>query len=204
MKRWIALCLLACACGSSSSNPTPDAGPTPGSGTITGTVNGHALTVKDAVFGISPGTNTVNVVMGDRTDLCALLTGTTIPGPTTVFGFGLLNLSTPSTPVAVVAGDYSYFSLFHLTNLPGAGMWWDGAFAVATSCSPTGTFATGGTMTLTQVGSTTTHVKVTLTNIAFGTDTLNGSVEAVYCDVLKTQAPPCGGISLLARPPSPE
>jgi hypothetical protein len=173
MKRWIALCLLACACGSSSSNPTPDAGPTLGSGTITGTVNGQGLTVKDAVFGISPG-------------------------------IGLLNLSTPTTPAAVVAGDYSYFSLFHLTNLPGAGMWWDGAFAVATSCSPTGTFATGGTMTLTQVGSTTTHVKVTLTNIAFGTDTLNGSVEAVYCDVLKTQSPPCGGISLLARPPAPQ
>ena len=170
MKRWMALCLLACACGSSSSNPTPDAGPTLGSRTITGTVNGHALTVKDAVFGISPGTNTVNVVMGDRTDLCALLTGTTIPGPTTVFGFGLLNLSTPTTPVAVVAGSYS--SLPVPPHQPsGAGMWWDSAFAVATTCSPTGTFATGGTMTLTQVGSTTTHVKVTLTNIAFGTDT---------------------------------
>lgn len=204
MKRWMALCLLACACGSSSSNPPPDAGPTPGSGTITGTVNGQALTVKDAVFGISPGTNTVNVVVGDRTGLCALLTGTKIPGPTTVFGFGLLNLTTATTPGPVVAGDYAYFSLFNLTSVPGAGKWWDGAFAVATSCTPTGTFATGGTMTLTQVGSTTTNVKVTLSNVTFSTGTLNGSVEAVYCDVLKSQSPPCGAISLLAPPPSTE
>ncbi|HVP61821.1 MAG TPA: hypothetical protein VMT11_14755 [Myxococcaceae bacterium] len=195
MKRWIALCLLACACGSSSGN-SPDAGPTTGSGTLTGTVNGQALTVRDAVFGITPYTDNVNVVVGDRTGLCALLTGSTIPGPTTVFGFGLLNLTTAGNPVAVGLGDYSYADLAHLPPLtsPGSGQWWDGAFAVATTCTPTGTYATAGKVTVTQVGSTTTNLKVTLTNITFPNGSLNGSIEAIYCDALKTQSPPCGAI----------
>ena len=50
MKRWMALCLLACACGSSDNNGTPDAGFPTGTGTITGTVNGQQLVVRDAVF----------------------------------------------------------------------------------------------------------------------------------------------------------
>jgi len=205
MRHWMVLGLLACACGSSNDG-SQDSGTPAGTGTITGTVNGHGLTVKDAVFGIAPGSFNVNVVAGDRTGLCDLLTGTTIPGPTTVFGFGMLNLMTATTPVAVVLGDYGFADLFHLPPFtsPGAGKWWDGAFAVATNCTPTGTFADGGTVTVTQVGSTTTHLKVTLTNITFGTDTLNGSVEAIYCDALKVQSPPCGGISLLARPPTTE
>jgi hypothetical protein len=46
MKRWMVLGLLACACGSSDGG-SPDGGNTPtGTGTITGTVNGHALTVR--------------------------------------------------------------------------------------------------------------------------------------------------------------
>jgi hypothetical protein len=205
MKRWMALGLLACACGSESSNPTPDAGTPTGSGNVTGSVNGATLTVRDAVFGITPGSQNVNVVAGDRTGLCTLLTGTTIPGPTTVFGFGLLNLSTPTTPAPVVVGDYAYFSLFHLTTLPGAGKWWDGAFAVATNCSPTGSFATGGTVSVTQVGTTTTNLKVTLNGLTFPDGgTLGGNIEAVYCSALQTQNPPCGGISLLARPPGNE
>ena len=53
MKRWTAaLCLLACACGSGGNGGgTPDSGPGSGSGSFTGTVNGHSLTVRDAVFG---------------------------------------------------------------------------------------------------------------------------------------------------------
>src|SRR4051794_28892427 len=101
LTRWMALGLLVGACGSSNNNPTPDAGTPAGSGTLTGTVNGQALTVRDAVFGITPGSLNVNVVVGDRTGLCSLLTATTIPGTTTVFGFGLLNLATPITPAAV-------------------------------------------------------------------------------------------------------
>ncbi len=33
---------------------------------------------------------------------------------------------------------------------------------------------------------------------------LGGNVEAIYCAALQTQNPPCGGISLLARPPQTE
>ena len=207
LKRWMALGLLACACGSSSSNPTPDSGTPTGSGSLTGSVNGQALTVRDAVFGITPGSQNVNVVVGDRTGLCALLTATTIPGPTTVFGFGLLNLATPTTPAPVGLGSYNYVDLFHLPPLtsPGAGQWWDGAFAVATNCTPTGTFATGGTVTVNQVGSTTTHLKVALNSLTFPDGgTLAGNVEAVYCSALQSQNPPCGGISLLARMPVTE
>ena len=47
MKRWMLLCLLACACGGSNGDNggPPDSGPGAGSGTFTGTVNGHSLTV---------------------------------------------------------------------------------------------------------------------------------------------------------------
>lgn len=206
LKRWMALGLLAAACGSSSSTPTPDAGRA-GSGTINGGVNGQPLAVKDAVFGITPGSLNVNVVVGNQPNLCNLLTATSIPTPTTVFGFGLLNLATPTTPTAVDVGDYSYVDLFHLPPLtsPGAGRWWDGAFAVASNCTPTGTFATGGTIHVDQVGSGTSDLKVTLSNLTFPDGgTLSGNLTAVYCDALKTQSPPCGGISLLARMPVTE
>ncbi len=206
LKRWMALGLLACACGSSTSTPTPDAGRA-GSGTIDGGVNGNPLAVKDAVFGITPGSLNVNVVAGNQPGLCNLLTGSTVPTPVTVFGFGLLNLATATAPVAVDVGVYNYVDLFHLPPLtsPGAGRWWDGAFAVATNCTPTGTFATGGTINVTQVGSGTTDLKVTLNNITFPDGgTLSGSVTAVYCSALQTQTPPCGGISLLARMPVTE
>ena len=204
LKRWMALGLLACACGGSSSNP--DAGTPTGSGSLTGTV-GQTLTVRDAVFGIMPGTNGVNVVVGDRAGLCSLLTGTSIPGPTTVFGFGLLNVGA-ATFLPVATGNSAYFPL-HLIGKgggsPTTGQWWDGAYAVATNCSPTGTYATAGTINVTQVGSTTTNVKVTLTGITFPDGgTLAGNVEAVYCDALKTQSPSCGGISLLAGMPAVE
>ena len=206
LKRWMALGLLACACGSSTSNPTPDAGRS-GSGTLDGGVNGNPLAVKDAVFGITPGSLNVNVVAGNQPGLCNLLTGSSVPTPVTVFGFGLLNLATPTAPVAVDVGVYSYVDLFHLPPLtsPGAGRWWDGAFAVATNCTPTGTFATGGTINVTQVGSGNTDLKVTLNNITFPDGgTLSGSVTAVYCSALQSQNPPCGGISLLARMPVTE
>jgi len=209
LKRWMALGLLACGCGSSSSNPTPDAGPTLGSGTLTGTT-GQTLKVKDAVFGIMPFVDGVNVVVGDRTDLCSLLglpKDSPIPGLTTVFGFGLLSV-TSNSYLPVATGSTPYFPL-HLIAQGGAqptpGQWWDGAFAVATDCSPTGTYATGGTVNVTQVGSATTHLKVTLDGITFPDGgTLAGSVEAVYCAALQSQKPSCGGASLLARNPATE
>ena len=58
--------------------------------------------------------------------------------------------------------------------------------------------ATAGTLNVTQVGNSGgTHLKVTLSNVSFGTDTLNGNLEASYCAAAVN--PVCGG-SLLARP----
>jgi len=211
MKRWIALCLLACACGSSSSNPTPDAGPTPGSGSFTGTVDGHSLTVRDAVFG-NPNSGLVAIIASDQTNLCTLLGGTTFPGGTvTVLGVAVLNTTLP--PTNIVAGTYDWFDL-QGGVAPGAGLWWDGAFALPTDCNGGGEafVPTGGTINVTQLGTTSgTHLKATYINLTFersdggtlaGGTTLNGSVDAVYC-ANATVNPSCGKL-LLARPPSVE
>ena len=91
MKRWMLLGLLACACGSSDNNGTPDAGFPTGTGTITGTVNGQQLVVRDAVFGIDAAFMTL--VMADRTHVCELLGGNTLPsGQTVVLGLALAQL----------------------------------------------------------------------------------------------------------------
>jgi hypothetical protein len=200
MKRWMVLGLLACACGSSDSG-SPDAGTPAGSGTITGTVKGHALTVKDAVFGIDPGTKFVTVAIADRTGICELLGGSTLPaGTITVLGFAFFNW-TGVGGTDPVLGDYAWLDLVHLTGNPAAGRWWSGAFVLPTSCtSGDSTQSTGGTATVTQVGTTGgTHLKVTLTNFAFGSDTLNGSVEAIYC-TNATIHPNCG-VGVRAVPP---
>jgi hypothetical protein len=52
-------------------------------------------------------------------------------------------------------------------------------------------------VTVTQTGSTSgSHLKANLTGIQFGTDTLNGNIEASYCANLSNSA--CG--ALVARP----
>jgi hypothetical protein len=204
MKRWIVLCLFACACGSeSSNNGTPDSGTPHGSGTFTGTVNGHALTVNDAVFGIDPGSKLVTLVASDQSNLCTLLGGTTFPGGTvTVLGTALLNYSSPPLPSDVVVGDYTWFGL--TTGIPTAGKWWDGVFALPTSCTSAVAYpATSGTIAVTQVGTTTgTHLKATYTNLTFDGGTLSGNVEAIYCAAATTN-PSCGA-AVLARPPQTE
>ncbi|HLO10193.1 MAG TPA: hypothetical protein VK303_05890, partial [Desulfobacteria bacterium] len=128
MKRWMALCLLACACGSSSSNNNPpDSGPGAGSGSFTGALNGHSLTVRDAVFG-NPASGLVAIIASDQTNLCTLLGGTTFPGGTvTVLGVAVLNATLP--PTNIVAGTYGWFDL-QGGVAPGPGLWWDGAFAL--------------------------------------------------------------------------
>ena len=98
-----------------------------------------------------------------------------------------------------------YYAFFDLGGggFPGtAGRYWYGGFeSVDASCMATiTTLATGGTVSVTQTGNTSgTNFKANLTGIQFGTDTLNGNIEARYCQALGTT--PCG--SLLARPPGP-
>jgi hypothetical protein len=208
MKRWMLLGLLACACGGSDNNGTPDAGFPTGTGTITGTVNGQSLVVRDAVFGIDAAFMTL--VMADRTHVCELLGGNTLPsGQTTVLGLALLNWVGGTTNVGpIVTGDYTWFDLPGIQTggpTPSPGHYWNGAFAIPTSCDTAiASASTGGTVTVTQVGTTTgTHLQATLTNLTFDGGTLNGSADAVYCPNAKIN-PACGGISLLARPGNSE
>ena len=194
MKRWMLLGLLACACGSSDNNGTPDSGQPAGTGSFTGAVNGHGLTVNDAVFGIDPNAKFVTLIASDRTSLCTLLGGTTFPGGTvTVLGVAMVNYVNPPFPSDAVAGDYDWYALASPTP-PGAGKWFDGAFALPTDCNGGGEAhsPTGGTITITQMGTTSgTHLKATYSNITFDGGTLNGSVDAVYCVNAKVN-PSCG------------
>ena len=196
MKRWLVLGLLVCACGSSNNNNNN--GVDAGSGSITGTVGGQPLAVKDAIFTITQN-NAVLVLIADRGNLCSLIAGTTLPGTTTVLLLSLANFVPPSTVNAHVTGDYAFFDLGP-GNLPTtAGRYWFGEFDIVdTTCAATAThFATGGTVTVTQTGSTAAHLKANLTGLQFGTDTLNGSMEATYCAALANSS--CGG-ALIARP----
>ena len=203
MKRWLMLGLLVCACG--TDNPTnpnnnPDGG-SPGSGSITGTVGGQPLVVKDAVFAFDG--NVVIVLVADRANICQLLGSTTLPGTTTALLMSIANFVPPGTVNPHVTGDYTFFPVSQ-TNQPGTpGLYWYGEFDVVdTSCSATAnTVATGGTVSITQVGSSSgTHLKANLTGVQFGTDTLNGSFDASYCATLANSS--CG--NLIARPPVTE
>src|SRR5689334_11599958 len=145
MKRWIGLCLLACACGGSNGgNGNPDSGTPHGSGSFTGTVNGHSLTVKDAVFG-DPSSSLDAIIVSDQDNLCTLLGGTTFPGGTvTVLGIAILNARVPPGPV--VADTYAWVHL----PVSDQGLWWDGAFALPTDCNGGGQAFSpnGGTVTV--------------------------------------------------------
>lgn len=199
MKRWIGLCLLACACGGSDGgNGNPH-----GSGSFTGTVNGHALTVRDAVFG-DPSASLDAIIVSDQDNLCTLLAGTTFPGGTvTVLGIAIVNANTsPSGPV--VAGTYEWVDLQGGGPLP-TGLIWDGAFALPTDCDGGGQdwSPNAGTVSITQMGNTTGKtLKATYTNLTFegATGSLSGTIEATFC-AAATIAPSCGR-QLLARPPS--
>jgi hypothetical protein len=193
MKHWLLVGLLVCACGS-------DNGGSSGPGSISGTVGGQPLNVKDAVFALD--NNAVLVVVVDRENICPALSGTTLPGTTTALFLSLANWVPPVSVNPHVTGDYAFFDLGGGTFPGTAGRYWFGGFETVTaSCmAATTAFGTGGTVTVTQTGNTSgTNFKANLTGLQFGTDTLNGSIEATYCPALATTA--CG--SLLARPPGP-
>jgi hypothetical protein len=169
-------------------------------------VNGHSLTVKDAVFG-DPGSALVALIAADQSNLCALLGGNLLPGRDGDGARGRAG-QCPDAPSAgpVVAGTYDWFDLQGNTA-PGASLWWDGAFALPTDCNGNGEswLPNGGTITVTQMGNTTgTTSKATYSTLTFdgGVGGLSGSVEATYCPAA-TIAPSCGRL-LLARPPASE
>jgi hypothetical protein len=189
MKRIVLMWVAACvACGSSDGGS--DAGTTGGSGTATGTVNGHSLNVKDAVFAADTSLGITTLALADRTDVCTLLKSSTPPtGATTALVLGLANLGPASIPVGLGTGTYNWNDL---NSLPPPGLYWAGSFGVGTGCTLTNTTdATGGTVTITQVGNTTgTHLKGSY-NGTFGSDTLSGTFDAVYCDAVVNPGAGC-------------
>lgn len=199
MKRWMMVGLLACACGSSSGNNNNNNNNGPGS--ITGSVAGHPLNVKDAVFAIG-SSNEVTVAVTDQANTCSLLSGTTLPSTTTVLFFTLANYVPPITINPHTTGDYAWFN-FNGGSPPGsAGRYWFGGFeTVDTTCNGNViAFSSAGTVSVTQVGNSSgTHLKADLHALQFGSDTLNGNVDASYCAALDTTS--CG--NLIARPPTP-
>ncbi len=190
MRRWMVLGLLACACGSDSGSSGP--------GSISGTVGGQPLSVKDAVFSLED--NAVLVVISDQANMCALLGGTTLPGTTTALYLSLANFVPPATVNGHVTGDYAFFDLGGMTFPTTAGRYWYGGFETVTAACTVATvsFATGGTVSVTQTGNTSgTHFKANLNGLKFGADTLNGSIDATYCPAVSTTQ--CG--NSLAPPP---
>ncbi|MGZ6071157.1 MAG: hypothetical protein ACXWK8_08055 [Myxococcaceae bacterium] len=147
--------------------------------------------MADAVFGIEDATKDVVLFVSDRTGLCALLGGNLSPSGNTILGAVLLNYSAAPLTSALAPGDYAWFDAF--SGTPPSGMWWDGVFALPSSCSSfNARSATAGTMTVVEVGTKSgAHLRITLDDVAFGSDTLAGSVEAVYCPAAKL-APNCG------------
>jgi hypothetical protein len=196
MKRWLVLGLLVCACGGGNNNNNNNGGGGPGS--ITGTVAGQPLSVKDAVFAFDG--NAVLVVVADQANLCTLLGSATLPSQLTALLISLANFTPPGTVNPHDPGNYAFFDLAGGSLPTVAGRYWYGEFdLVGTNCVSTATHpGTGGTVTVTQAGTSAgTHFKANLTGIQFGTDTLNGNIEATLCANLGSST--CGG-ALIARP----
>src|SRR5262249_16514626 len=148
-------------CGSNS-------GGSSGPGSVTGTVGGHSLNVKDAVFAID--SNAVTVAITDQANTCALLAGTTLPATTTVLFLTMANFTPPATFNPHTPGDYPYFDSNSPPPPGSAGRYWFGGFeTVDTTCDGNIiAFASGGTVNVTQVGNTGTHLKADLNGLHFG------------------------------------
>lgn len=207
MKRIVLIVVAAClACGSSSNNP--DGGSTPANG-VSGSVDGHALNVQDAVFTIASGGSlevpdgTVVLVLGDRANLCSIFGSTTPPtGDATILALALVNASLSGLqPLA--AGPYGFIDL---NNPPTTiGSYWGGFLLTGPVCGvPTEYDPTAGsTLNLTQVGTASgTHLKANFSSLTFGTQGsfTSGTIDATYCAALNNSVNPCLGA---ARTPFP-
>ena len=194
MRRWIVLALLCSAgCGSSSGTGS-------GPGNATGSVAGHDLVVKDAVFAIN-GSDQLLVLLADRTDLCGLIASTTPPtGETTALVLAMTQLGLVNGVLDAVpptAGDYSTIAI----NPTTAGRYFFGGLGVGTGCDVSAPAAlSGGTVSVTQMGSNgggNTQASFTL---HFGSDTLTGNFNATSCAALLNPGPGCDIGSLRTAP----
>lgn len=183
MKRFILalLWVLTAACGGDNGG---------GGGASLGSVGGNSLTVQEAIFAIDQ--DILILLAGDRTGLCDIYSGQSTPSGRYVLlatTFIATNDGTNTAPV--VAGDYTVVA--GPGSINAAGKYNITSFNVANGCTvSSSTDATSGTFTLTQPGtnSSGSHTTGSLNNVKFGTDTLNGAVDATYCAALVTNSTP--------------
>jgi len=208
MKLWMVMGLLAVAACGGSNGSSPDGGqPSPtGPGSMTGTVGGRGLVVKDAVFAIltsGSASGAAVVALADRTGLCGALASNPAPtGSTVTLEFGLANVGA-SGLVPLANGAYTFLSSSGGLSAPGR-YWLLGTFQTFDGCAvvPESIVeATAGTVTVTQVGTTSGSNLQGSFSMGFGSDSVSGTVNATYCAALETAT--CG-LLLRQLPDSPE
>jgi hypothetical protein len=173
---WLTTGCLLLACG--GSNP----------GSLSGSVGGHTLTVKEAVF--TEIQSQVLLVAGDQANLCGLLSGTVLPvGSGTLFE-GILAHYNGSFFIPLVPGDYALASGGGVSK---PGRYYLGTFATTSGCDTVDAVqATNGAITIDayEGARPEAHLKAKIA-LGFGSDSLQGDLNASYCAAL--DAPLDGG-----------
>jgi hypothetical protein len=172
---WLTSGCVLLACG--GSNP----------GSLNGSVGGHTLTVKEAVF-IEIQSQVV-LVAGDQANLCGLLSGTVLPvGSGTLFQAVLAHYN-GSNFIPLVPGDYALASGGGVSE---PGRYYLSKFATTSGCDTVDVDATNGAITVeTYEGARPeAHVKAKIA-LGFGNDSLQGDLNATYCQT--PDAPLDGG-----------
>jgi hypothetical protein len=156
------------ACGGSNSNP----------GSLTGSVGGHSLAVKEAVF--IEIQSQVLLVAGDQANLCGLLSGTVLPvGSGTLFQAVLAHYN-GSNFIPLVPGEYALASAGGVSE---PGRYFLSEFATTNGCDTVNVVdVTNGSITVeTYEGARPeAHVKAKIA-LGFGNDSLQGDLNALYC-----------------------
>jgi len=172
----LAIGLVLLACGGSD----------PGS--LSGTVAGHSITVKEAIF--IEIQSQVLLVAGDHANLCALFSGTVLPvGSGTLFEAILAHYD-GSNFIPIVPGDYAPASGGGVSE---PGRYYLSEFATTNGCDTVNSVeATNGAITVKayEGARPEAHVKAKIA-LGFGSDSLQGELNALYCQM--PDAPLDGG-----------
>jgi hypothetical protein len=157
-------------------------------GSLSGTVAGHSITVKEAIF--IEIQSQVLLVAGDQANLCALFSGTVLPvGSGTLFEAILAHYD-GSNFIPIVPGDYALVSGGGVSE---PGRYFLSEFATTNGCDTVDSVgATNGAITVeTYEGARPeAHVKAKIA-LGFGSDSLQGELNALYCQM--PDAPLDGG-----------
>jgi hypothetical protein len=193
-RRMVVALLALVACGGGSNGGTPDAGPT-GPGSMSGTIGGKPLVVKDAIFGIvssGQAAGAVVVALADRTGLCSAVASSPAPtGSTVSLEFGMANVSATGL-LPLDSGSYTFIDSSSGLGAPGR-YWLLGTFQTFDGCDvipETVVEATGGTVTVTQAGTASGKNLQATFSMSFGSDGVSGTLNATYCAALETAT--CG------------